>query len=424
MGATACLVILAILCFFFVTELLPLAVTAMAGAIAVGLVGLVPMKDIFSGLSNDMVVLMAGMLVVGASMFHTGLAQRISEWVVRHVGKSENSLMLVCMAVGAVMSSFLSNVGMTATLLPIVLGICSASEISPRRQLMPLAFGCGLGGVITIVGTPSNLIASGTLENAGLRGFGFFEFAWIGIPVTVAGILYMVLVGKRFLPMDGTTGRGIDEKAAMAAQASTNDPCKMYIAAVICVATLVLLAVGTNILPEHVTAIIAVLLLVAGRCLNERQAFESIDWVTVFLFAGMMPVVTALDRSGASRLMAEAVVGCIGESPSPLTITAVLFFLSCGLTQIMSNTASAALLCPLGVSIAQEIGADPRAVLMVIAVGTSCAFATPVGTPPNMLVMAPGDYKFKDYIIVGIPLIIVCFLVSLLIIPMIWPLFS
>ncbi len=423
MSATVCLVILAILCFFFVTELLPPAVTAMTGAIAVGLAGLVPLRDIFNGLSNDMVILMAGMLVVGASMFHTGLAQRISEWVVRHVGKSENSLMLVCMGVGAVMSSVLSNIGMTATLLPIVRGICSASKISPRRQLMPMAFGCGLGGVITLIGTPSNLIASGALENAGLRGFGFFEFAWIGVPVTVAGILYMVLVGKRLLPMEGAMGQGIDENAAMAAQASTNDPRKMYVVAVIWIAALVMLAAGNNVAPEQITAFIAVLLLVSGRCLTERQAFESIDWVTVFLFAGMMPVATALDRSGASHLLAEAVLGLMGERPGPFMITAVLFFLSCGLTQIMSNTASAAILCPLGISIAQELGADPHAVLMVIAVGTSCAFATPVGTPPNMLVLVPGGYKFRDYVITGTPLIFVCFLVAMLVIPSVWPFF-
>ncbi len=423
MSATVCLVILAILCFFFVTELLPPAVTAMTGAIAVGLAGLVPLRDIFNGLSNDMVILMAGMLVVGASMFHTGLAQRISEWVVRHVGKSENSLMLVCMGVGALMSSFLSNIGMTASLLPIMLGICSASKISPRRQLMPMAFGCGLGGVITVIGTPSNLIASGTLENAGLDGFGFFEFAWIGVPVTVAGIFYMVLFGKRFLPLDGATGRGIDENAAVAAQASTNDPRKMYAAAVVCMVTLVMLAIGTGILPEHITAIVAVLLLVSGKCLTVRQAIESIDWGTVFLFAGMMPVATALDKSGASRFLADAMLGLMGEPPDAFAITSILFFLSCGLTQIMSNTASAAILCPLGISIAQEIGAAPRAVLMVIAVGTSCAFATPVGTPPNMLVLAPGGYKFRDYVITGTPLILVCFLVSLLVVPHVWPLF-
>lgn len=423
MDATICLAILAVLCFFFVTELLPLAVTAMSGAVAVGLAGLVPLQDIFNGLSNDMVVLMAGMLIVGAAMFHTGLAQRISEWVVRHVGKSENSLMLVCMGVGALMSSFLSNIGMTASLLPIMLGICSASKISPRRQLMPMAFGCGLGGVITVIGTPSNLIASGTLENAGLDGFGFFEFAWIGVPVTVAGILYMVLFGKRFLPLDGATGRGIDENAAVAAQASTNDPRKMYAAAVVCMVTLVMLAIGTGILPEHITAIVAVLLLVSGKCLTVRQAIESIDWGTVFLFAGMMPVATALDKSGASRFLADAMLGLMGEPPDAFAITSILFFLSCGLTQIMSNTASAAILCPLGISIAQEIGAAPRAVLMVIAVGTSCAFATPVGTPPNMLVLAPGGYKFRDYVITGTPLILVCFLVSLLVVPHVWPLF-
>ena len=225
------------------------------------------------------------------------------------------------------------------------------------------------------------------------------------------------------MPTDGATGKGIDGNAAVAAQASTNDPRKMYVVAVICLATLVMLATGTGIVPEHVTAVIAVLLIVSCRCLTERQAFESIDWVTVFLFAGMMPVAAALDTSGASRLLAEAMLELMVDSPSPMMITAVLFFLSCGLTQIMSNTASAAILCPLGISIAQELGADPRAVLMVIAVGTSCAFATPVGTPPNMLVLVPGGYKFRDYVITGTPLIFVCFLVAMLVIPSVWPFF-
>jgi di/tricarboxylate transporter len=197
----------------------------------------------------------------------------------------------------------------------------------------------------------------------------------------------------------------------------------MYAAAVVCLGTLVMLAIGTGILPEHITAIVAVLLLVSGKCLTVKQAVESIDWDTVFLFAGMMPVATALDRSGASRFLADAMLGLLGEPSGSFAIASILFFLSCGLTQIMSNTASAAILCPLGISIAQEIGADPRAVLMVIAVGTSCAFATPVGTPPNMLVMAPGDYKFRDYVITGMPLILICFLVSVLVIPHVWPIF-
>ena len=130
-----------------------------------------------------------------------------------------------------------------------------------------------------------------------------------------------------------------------------------------------------------------------------------------------------MDKTGAGKLIADQVVGVLGGSPSPLFVTAVLFTLSCVLTQFMSNTASAALLCPIGISIANSIGADPHAVLMAIAVAASCAYATPVGTPPNTLVLTPGNFSFMDYMKAGIPLIIVSFIVSLIIIPMVWPFF-
>lgn len=97
----------------------------------------------------------------------------------------------------------------------------------------------------------------------------------------------------------------------------------------------------------------------------------------------------------------------------------VLFCLSCGLTQFMSNTAAAALLCPIGILIAQEMHSSPYPVLMAIAIAASCAFTTPVATPPNTLVMGPGGFKFKDYIIVGTPLVFVSLIVCVIIIPMV-----
>ena len=107
--AVQCLVIVAIVAFFFVTELLPLAVTSMCGSIAVGLAGLIPIKTVFSGLSNSTVVLFAGMFVVGAAMFHTGVAQKIGEQIVRFTGTAENSVMAGGMGAGALLSAFLSN---------------------------------------------------------------------------------------------------------------------------------------------------------------------------------------------------------------------------------------------------------------------------------------------------------------------------
>ena len=143
--AIKCLILLAIVALFFVTELIPLAVTAVGAAIASGLLGLIPAKQVFSGLSNSTVVLFAGMFVVGASMFYTGLAQEIGGVVVKMCGTGENSLMFGLMIVGTVLSAVLSNTGTAACLLPVALGICSAAKIPASRQLMPLAFACGWG---------------------------------------------------------------------------------------------------------------------------------------------------------------------------------------------------------------------------------------------------------------------------------------
>ena len=412
---------LAVIALFFVTELIPLAVTAMGGAIACGLLGFIPVKQVFSGLSNSTVVLFAGMFVVGASMFYTGLAQKIGGVVVSMVGTGENSLMFGLMTVGTVLSAFLSNTGTAACLLPVALGICASAKIPASRQLMPLAFACGWGGIITMVGTPPNIIANGALQAAGINdSFGFFEYAWIGVPVSIAGMLYMMFVGKYLLPKQELDA---DQEIEQEVEANEASSTKQMISAAILICVVLVMAVGVKGVTLEMAAIIGAIVCVLTGCLTEKQAYASIDWVTIFLFAGMMPVSKAMDVTGAGKMIADWTVGLMGGSPSPLVVTAILFLLSCTLTQFMSNTASAALLCPIGIAISKNLGADPKAVLMAIAVAASCAFASPVGTPPNTLVLGPGGYKFMDYVKAGTGLVIVCFAVSLVVIPMVWPFF-
>ena len=418
--AIKCLILLAVVALLFVTELIPLAITAMGGAIACGLLGFIPAKQVFTGLSNSTVVLFGGMFVVGASMFYTGLAQKIGTQVVKLCGTSETGLMFGLMTVGTVLSSCLSNTGTCACLLPVALGICAAAKIPASRQLMPLAFACGWGGIITMVGTPPNIIAVGAMNAAGLESFSFFEFAWIGVPVSIAGMLYMMFVGKYLLPKADLDA---DQEIEQEIEASGDNSTKQIISGVILAVVIFVMAIGIKGISLEMAAVVGALVCVLTGCLTEKQAYASIDWVTIFLFAGMMPVSTAIDKTGAGKLIADWTVGLMGGSPSPMIVTAVLFALSCTLTQFMSNTASAALLCPIGISIAQALNADPKAVVMAITVAASCAFATPVGTPPNTLVLGPGGYKFADYVKCGCGLVGVCFVVSLVVIPIVWPFF-
>ena len=414
--AVKCLILLAIVALFFITELIPLAITAMGGAVACGLLGFIPAKAVFSGLSDSTVVLFAGMFVVGASMFYTGLAQKIGTAVVRFCGTGEMSLMFGLMLVATLLSSVLSNTGTAACLMPVALGICAAAKIPASRQLMPLAFACGWGGVITMVGTPPNIIATVALKAAGLPTFSFFEFAWIGIPLSLAGMLYMMFIGKYLLPKVELSAY---QEIAQEIEAKTTSTSKQMISGLILLLVVVTMAIGIPGITLEMAAVIGAIVCV----LTEKQAYGSIDWVTIFLFAGMMPIATSMDKTGAGALIADWTVGLMGGTPSPMVVTAVLFLLSCTLTQFMSNTAASALLCPIGLAIAKQLGADPKAVVMAIAVAASCAFATPVGTPPNTLVLGPGGYKFMDYVKCGCGLVGVSFVVCLVVIPMVWPFF-
>ena len=410
--------VLAVAAFLFATELIPLAVTAMGAAIALGLLGVLTPKEVFAGLSNSTVVLFAGMFIIGAAMFQTGLAQKIGIAVVKKSGTNEAALMGAIMLITIVLSSVSSNTATVACLMPVVIQICSAAKVPVAPQLMGLAIAANVGGTITMVGTPPNILMSATLQTAGLKPFGFFEFAWIGIPLSIAGVAYMLTIGRKLCPQHmAIVPEGADDK-----KEEVKDSRKMMICAVILLGVIIAMVLEKDInVPMQTSAIIGGLLCVLTGCLNEKQAYQGIDWTTIFLFAGMLPLASAMEKSGAGKVIADFVVGLMGDAPSAFVIVGAMFALSCGLTQFMSNTAAAALLAPIAISIAQTVGVSPYPVVMAIGIAGSCAFTTPVATPPNTLVLGPGQFKFMDYVKVGVPLVIVSLIVCLVVIPLVWP---
>ena len=421
------LCVLAVAAFLFVTELIPLAVTAMAACTVLGILGVLPSKAVYAGLSNSTVVLFGGMFVIGAAMFKTGLAEAIGIAVVKKAGTNELPLMAAIMIVTCVLSSVSSNTGTVACLMPVIIGICQAAKIPASKQLMPLAIAANVGGTITMIGTPPNVIVTGALAAAGLPTFGFFEFAFIGIPLSIIILVYTLFVGRHFIP-DKSSG-AMDEEAIKAAKeeagaSDDNAPkskTKMWISGLILIGVVVCMALDLKTVPLHTAAVTGAILCVVTGCLKEKEAYAGIDWVTIFLFAGMLSVASAMEKTGAGKLIADTVVSMMGTNPNPYVLTAVLFLISNILTQFMSNTASAALLAPIGISIAQSIGADPKPVLMALGIAASCAFATPMATPPNTLVLGPGGFSFNDYAKVGVPMCLLSLVICLVVIPIVWP---
>ncbi|EJL9101671.1 SLC13 family permease [Klebsiella pneumoniae] len=413
---TLCLLVFAII--MFVWEKVPLAVTSMVVCVALVLTGVLDLKQAFAGFIDSNVILFVAMFIVGGALFETGMANKVGG-VITHFAKTEKQLIFIIMVVVGVMSGFLSNTGTAAVLIPVVIGVAAKSGFTRSRLLMPLVFAAALGGNLSLIGAPGNLIAQSALQNIG-SGFGFFEYAKVGLPMLVCGILYFLTIGYKFLPNNSNSS----EVGSIGEQRDySHVPRWKQILSLV-----VLIAMILGMIFEKQTGIsltvagcIGALVLVITGVLTEKQAYKAIDSQTIFIFGGTLALAKALEMTGAGKLVADQVIGLLGNNSSPFMLLVVVFALSVVMTNFMSNTATVALLVPVSLSIAAGMGADPRAVLMATVIGSSCAYATPIGMPANMMVLSAGGYKFVDYAKSGIPLIIVSTIVSLILLPILFP---
>lgn len=416
--ATITLIFLAFAVVMFVTEKIPLGVTSMIVCIGLVITGVLNVNDAFSGFINSNVILFVAMFIVGGALFETGMANEIGSLVTKFA-KSERGLIVAIMVIVGVMSGFLSNTGTAAVLIPVVIGIAAKSGYKRSRLLMPLVFAAAMGGNLSLIGAPGNMIAQSALEPLGLS-FGFFEYAIVGLPILIVGVLFYATIGFRILPNHDTEEDDsiFDETQDF----SSVSKWKKVLSLVILIATLVGMIFEEQIgVKLCITGGVGALLLILTGVISEKDALKSIDLKTIFLFGGTLSLAKALEVTGAGELIADKVIGALGDHPSPIFFTLVVFLLCCVMTNFMSNTATTALMAPICLSIAQGMGADPRAVLMACVIGGSCAYATPIGMPANTMVVGAGNYKFIDYAKSGLPLIVIATVISMIILPIAFP---
>jgi di/tricarboxylate transporter len=177
----------------------------------------------------------------------------------------------------------------------------------------------------------------------------------------------------------------------------------------------------TNWLPIAIAAVVGATLMILTGCLSMDEAYRQIEWRAVFLIAGMLPLGIAMDTTGAARYVAELVVGSVGGL-GLRALLAMIFLLTMAAAQVMPSAVVAVLMAPIAIETATDMGLSPYALVMTVAVAASASFLSPVGHPANVLIMGPGGYRFSDYIKVGFPLALVVFLVTMLVLPLVWPL--
>ena len=417
--STIALIFLAFAIVSFVLEKIPLGLTATIVAIGLNLTGVLDNSATFAGYVNSNVILCVGMFVVGQALFETGMANKIGGLVTKFA-KTERMLIIAIMVIVGIMSGFLSNTGTAAVLIPVVCGIADESGYSRSRLLMPLVFAAALGGNLSIIGAPGNLMGVNALQEMGMET-SFFMYAPVGIPMLLAGIIYFAFIGYRFLP-DGTQAG----EAVEAQQDYSNVPqWKQFVS--LAVLVIVILAmifekqIGVKI---QISACVGAIILVLTGVISEKEALKSIDLKVVLLFGGSLALAKALETTGAGSLIADAIVGALGSNPNPIILLLVIFVVGCALTNFMSNTATTALMVPIATSLTQSLGADPRSMIIATVIACSCAYATPIGMPANTMVVGLGGYKFNDYVKAGLPLIAVSFVICIVLLPILFPFYG
>jgi di/tricarboxylate transporter len=601
---------------------------ALLSLLALYLTGIINTEQALAGFANSTVIMVAALFVLAEGLSRAGVTAWLGQQLLNQAGGSEVRLLTMLMTGTAALSAFLSNTGTVAMLLPAVVAAAWRTRSVPSKFLIPLAFAANTGGLLTLIGTPPNIVVADVMAGAGLRPFGFFEFALVGLPLLLTFVLFTAFFGRRLLPAREVSDRPIDLAAAVdelaevyslegnlfrlrvrqgsslvgqtlagaglgrdydltvlriesvSAEGSESErrhrplwdtletlrhdevlfprrdtvirpqdvllvkgtqdsvqgamvrfnlgvqpideaddqltevllsqevglaevlvtPRSDYVGltvsegqfaqkygvqvlrigrqdtpadqktarlqfgdsllvrgtweairllkdegrnfvvvgspeamarevvglspqmlvSVLALVGMVILIL-TGLVPTVIAAMMAAAVVILGRCITMQEAYRSISWETVVLIAAMLPMSTALQVTGGAEFIADVLVNTLGAF-HPLTLMAGAFLLTAVFSQVISNTATTVLVAPIVLQAALEMGVSPYAMLMMVVVGASSAFLTPIASPPNTLVMTPGGYRFNDYVKVGLPLLVIFLVVSLALVPLIWSL--
>ncbi len=605
-------VILAATIGLFVINRLRPDLVALLSLISLYIAGVVDLKQAFSGFSDSVVVMVAGLFVVSEGLTATRVTAWMGQRLFTLAGRSELRLMVLVIGFTAFLSAFISNTGTTAILMPVVIAAAWRIGSYPSRLLLPMAFAANLGGMLTLIGTPPNIVVTDYLAGAGLEPFGFFEFTVIGLPVLILLTLFITTIGRRILPVHASvaripdldssigdlagsyslkgylyrlrvgsdsllSGKSLKEtrfggdygvnvlsierpvrsfgrtlmrkivpeprtvieagdwlvangngtdidrvfshfRLEMDSQNPINEnipalllnseaglaeiiiaPRSEYagqtleesrfseknklqvvsirrngrvlpdrksrirfgdsllvrgtwaavekirgeernfvvvgnpeimarqvveltpksVVAVVMLAAMVA-AMASGVLPPAVAVLCAAAGMVLTGCVPMDRAYGSIGWQTVMILAALLPMGSALQTTGGALFIADGLVKSIGALGN-LPLLACIYLLTAGLSQVISNTATAVLMSPIVLQSCASLGVSPYPFMMMVALGASSAFLTPISTPVNTLVFGPGGYSFGDYAKNGFPLLVIAMAAGLILIPWIWP---
>ncbi len=587
------LILIALTLYAFVKEIASADLIALTLLCATVILGLVDKKEVLNVFKNDAPLTIGALFVIGTALEKTGGVLQISGLIQKIAKGGLRSTLLILCIVTAFFSAFMNNTAIVAIMLPVTLGLARSKEIPSSKLLIPISYASIFGGCCTLIGTSTNIVVSGALDVRKLPPLSMFELAAVGVPLSIAGIIYLTLFGPKLLPnrssvmgvlndqqrttplfhilvgkkssligssllssplfnpksgihlmeirrngerlmtpvneliieandrfligvhgrrnktdtaeellpdldihtlskIEGVVtelvitevsemvnqtlatadfrqrynsvvlavhrnGKNITEKLAtteldhgdtllvltprnnlktlkdshnfvLTDNAVSTPPPGLYSKATLSWAVLLLVVLSATIFGEAVPMSLASLsgavVILWLRLISTREAYAGVDWPIIFMLYGMLALGMAMESTGTAKWLAEGFVNFVKSVASPQVLPylalSVIILLTIALTEVLSNNATALMMVPIVINLANTLHLSHTPFIVGICIGASTAFMLPMGYQTHMMVYGPGGYRFTDFIRVGLPMNLISWALASVIIPLVW----
>ena len=386
------------------------------GAVGAGVIVLLIVSKILTpaealaGLSNTNVVIMFAMTIISAGLMKTRLIENIMG-LVSKVGKSEMALVAGFGLIAGFMAQFMNAFLAVACLLPLITGTCKELKIPRTKVVYPVMI-IALTFIFWLpIGPGAGTYAqmNGYLESYGSEfTFSLFDMTIVRLPGVIITTLFSIFLLPKLCP--SVSSLEAKDDLGREVKKSNLAPWREVAAYVITAGTVILMIFASSLkLQAFLIASCGALLMVLLGMLSEREAFSSVNWGMIFLFAGILPLATALTKTGASDVIADAIITIIGGSTNPWVIS-IVFSLVCFIsTQFLSNTACVQVFTPLALMVCVRLGMNPVGIMGCVNIACTASYLTPMANPGIPLCMDAGGYSLKDCVKIGIlPGLLIC----------------
>ena len=387
--------------------------------------GIMESGDIYAVLNSSSLHLMIIICMFSGMIAATGLDVVIGEFVDRVTSsqtgkKKEMMIFAIVYITSGLVSTVLQNSYVALAFLPVLRSIARKNRISLSKLVLFVIFSTTLGGAVTLIGTPTNVYANTALEKAGLQLFGMLDFAWVAIPIFIIGGIYMVIMNRWCASYDDF-GEEMVEKQLTKEQ--KNKQKVVGVAFLVFVLSLVLGSLKVISIDPNFVGYAMIALAVLSTIVSPKEVLTSLDANMIIFCAGINLMIAVMNQSGLGNLFGEIIISLIGESRNLYVITAIVCIGASIATQFMNNMACAGMLAPVGISIAEALGANPQAIVLPIAIAAGCSYLTPIASGTNQTMMLFTKLKFQDFTKFGWPLLIISWICCVLILPQVFPFF-